>query len=300
MDDLKGQVEALFVGQLNDWQLFADRYAALMSRNERVLNLNIAGDTVPLLVCDNPARLLSTTARVNMERAREDTSATHCMLCHHNRPAGQRALPWHGRRDMEVLVNPYPIVDRHFTVATVEHCPQCLDRDTLSDMLSLTGLLPDYAVSYNGPRCGASIPWHLHLQAFPVKHTLLGTIATEASPLTRVVGKLPVTAYIVAGVDDVMMIDEVLTFIGQLRGDSTLEPMLNAVAWKSRDITCLAVMPRAHHRPANFGVGQGQLLWSPGILDLLGVVTLPRREDYDNLTVASALDVYNYIAYSLP
>lgn len=291
MMELKQQLERLYAEQLEEWTEFNERRALMMSHEQR--SLSGGGLAVAVKVRNNPARMLSTTARVTMVRGQQDTSPRHCMLCPDNRPRQQRAVSWCGRRAMQVLVNPYPIVDRHFTIAAAVHQPQRFDADTIADMLTLAAQLPGYAVSYNGPRCGASIPWHLHLQAFPVDDTLLNGLSLDDEVCDGVVRRdvLPLPVKLYRGVEPTRVAAE---FVDATGGDET---MLNAVAWSDGEAApVLAVIERTHHRPANFGDGDGQMLWSPGILDLLGIITLPREHDFTTITAEVAAAVYRYIS----
>jgi ATP adenylyltransferase/5',5'''-P-1,P-4-tetraphosphate phosphorylase II len=62
------------------------------------------------------------------------------------------------------LVNPYPIFPEHFTIPRKEHIPQQI-KPFFSDMLELAKSMDEFVVFYNGPKCGASAPDHLHFQA---------------------------------------------------------------------------------------------------------------------------------------
>ena len=78
-----------------------------------------------------------------------------------------------GRKNaFEILVNPYPIFEDHLTVPLRWHEKQQI-KPYYEDMLDIVSDLSDYALFYNGPKCGASAPDHMHFQAgkkeeFPV------------------------------------------------------------------------------------------------------------------------------------
>ncbi len=70
------------------------------------------------------------------------------------------------------------------------------------------------------------------------------------------------------------------------------EPMMNIVGWRQDDDFVLVVFPREKHRPDRYYYhGERQLLVSPGALDMAGLIITPRREDYDSIDAAAALDV---------
>src|SRR5262249_45289684 len=86
-----------------------------------------------------------------------------CFLCDANRPPEQRGVRFGD--DYLVLCNPFPIFPEHFTITHRVHQPQRI-KNALGDLLDLArAMSPRYTVFYNGPKCGASAPDHLHFQA---------------------------------------------------------------------------------------------------------------------------------------
>ena len=83
------------------------------------------------------------------------------MLFRSNRPAKQKAVDF---GNYEILVNPYPIFPEHFTIPRKDHIDQQI-KPFFSDMLQLAKALDNYLIFYNGPKCGASAPDHMHFQA---------------------------------------------------------------------------------------------------------------------------------------
>lgn len=65
----------------------------------------------------NPARIRSTGAKISAQAIAERP----CFLCKKNRPAAQFVLD---DGDFEILVNPFPILRRHLTIATRQHVAQ--------------------------------------------------------------------------------------------------------------------------------------------------------------------------------
>lgn len=125
----------------------AGHYAALSQCRERTVEVG----GVPVRLQCNPERIRSTASKVD----RRSVAQRPCFLCDANRPAEQLSVPVAGR--YQLLVNPYPIFPRHFTLPAVEHVPQLL-RGRFGDMLQLAAALPACMVFYNGARCGASAP----------------------------------------------------------------------------------------------------------------------------------------------
>ena len=259
-------LETFFEEQLREWPLAHDNHDALT----RVWSRELTSDTlaIPLRVQYHPARIVSTGA--NIDKA--SIAARPCFLCAKNRPAEQRAMPLNA--DFEWLVNPFPILPHHYTIAAKVHRPQRI-LDAYDAMIQATLALPEeYIVFYNGPKCGASAPDHLHLQAgifdcqlltanYPYK-TLL---ADSKESFRRIYDSLPVT-------------------------DGEEEPRMNVIAFRKGNHVSLIVIPRRAHRPHCYTAeGDKHYLISPGALDMGGLIVTPRREDYDRLTADKALDI---------
>ena len=173
-------------------------------------------------------------------------------------------------------MNPFPILPHHFTIASKTHRPQRI-LDAYDAMIQATLALPEeYIVFYNGPKCGASAPDHLHLQAGKWSTPLtLGDAfrayhlpCAEASDAFRTLyDSLPVM-------------------------DGEDEPRMNVVAYRTGEHVNLVVIPRRAHRPHCYTAeGADKYLISPGTLDMCGLIITPRLEDYERLTATKALDI---------
>ena len=151
---LTDKVRSFFQGQLAGWQLAAGNYSSLELAEYR--SVDIDGWEVCLQF--NPSRIVSSSAKVDSG----SVASRPCFLCSVNRPEVQSGLDFEGR--YEILVNPYPIFPCHLTIPDISHVPQCIS-GRLSDMFLLAEALPGICVFYNGPKCGASAPDHMHFQA---------------------------------------------------------------------------------------------------------------------------------------
>src|SRR2546423_11596990 len=155
MGDLAARAKRLLDEQVSEWGLLRENIAALGSVRTR----SIPVDDFVLKVQFNPARLTSTAAKTDSKSIRE----RKCFLCAENRPPEQRGVDF--GEDYLVLCNPFPIFPEHFTITHRAHRPQRI-KDTFGDLLDLAAAMsPRYTVFYNGPKCGASAPDHLHFQA---------------------------------------------------------------------------------------------------------------------------------------
>ncbi len=145
---------ALHRRQVEQWPRLADASAALAAARTR--ELRVGERTLRLQW--NPGRRVSTTARVDAT----SVGRRPCFLCEHNLPPEQQGVAL--GNELIMLANPAPILPLHFTVVHTRHVPQALSpvlADAIRLAVACAGVM---TVSYNGPRCGASAPDHLHLQ----------------------------------------------------------------------------------------------------------------------------------------
>lgn len=268
---------AFITAQRAEWPLAARNFDAL----EGVEVRSIAMPGMDIKVQFNPARIVSSGAKVDARSLAERP----CFLCEKNRPAEQRGIDWRG---YTVLVNPFPIFPRHLTIPAVGHTPQRI-QGRVADMLALAAELPGYTVFYNGPRCGASAPDHMHFQAgnsdfLPIWQALdaapLRTVADDgAGTKLSVCTALPVNVFVV----DAAMPEageRMFERLYRVLPEGEEEPMMNLLAAGSR----LVVVPRKRHRPSFYGTeGDGCMLLSPASVDMGGAFITPRREDFDRL-----------------
>lgn len=268
---------AFITAQRAEWPLAARNFDALDGVEVR----GIAMPGMDIKVQFNPARIVSSGAKVDARSLAERP----CFLCDKNRPAEQRGIDWRG---YTVLVNPFPIFPRHLTIPAVGHTPQRI-QGRVADMLALAAELPGYTVFYNGPRCGASAPDHMHFQAgnsdfLPIWQALdaapLRTVADDgAGTKLSVCTALPVNVFVVDAATPEAG-ERMFERLYRVLPEGEEEPMMNLLAAGSR----LVVVPRKRHRPSFYGTeGEGCMLLSPASVDMGGAFITPRREDFDRL-----------------
>ncbi len=151
---------ALAKHQQTFWPIFRRSRDGFLKRIEQDLS---PGDCM-VRIQHNPGRLKSCAARNN-----EDIiSQRACFLCPENLPPEQSGLAWPEDSPTpryRILVNPMPIFDEHLTLVYEQHIPQAID-GVIGDFLALAkDFSSNFTLFYNGPRCGASAPDHLHFQA---------------------------------------------------------------------------------------------------------------------------------------
>ena len=246
----------------------------------------------------NPARIVSTGAKIDKKTLGERP----CFLCDKNRPKEQMSQQIDER--FHLLVNPFPILPVHFTIPARKHQPQAIYK-SYGEMHRFLSLHSELMVFYNGPKCGASAPDHLHFQAgtsgiLPLQanwqrlsRNLTDVISLNDEEKIAVVRDFIVPAFVIISKSEES--DETLFHrlykSMPMRGDET-EPMMNIIAWRKGDEYISVVIPREKHRPdAYFAKGDAQVMVSPGALDMSGLIITPREEDFHKLTEESATTI---------
>jgi len=281
---MKGTIKTFFESQLCEWQTARDNHEALT----RVWSRELASPKLPtpLRVQCNPARLVSTGAKID----KASIAARPCFLCEANRPEEQQSLSLN--EDFEWLVNPFPILPVHYTIAAKQHRPQRF-LDAYDAMIQATTALPEeYIVFYNGPKCGASAPDHLHLQAGIAENIPLVTYAKSLQCTGQLQAITPF-GYLVYLIHDAEHTDTFNRLYAELPiPEEEYEPYMNVVAYRKEDKVHLLVIPRRGHRPHCYHAeGERQFLISPGALDMCGLIVTPRSEDYERLTPQKAAGI---------
>ena len=243
----------------------------------------------------NPARIVSTGAKID----KKTLGDRPCFLCDKNRPKEQISKQIDER--FLLLVNPFPILPVHFTIPARKHQPQSIYKN-YGEMHRFLSLHSELMVFYNGPKCGASAPDHLHFQAgtsgiLPLQanwqrlsRNLTDIISLNDDEKIALIHDLVVPAFVIISKseDSDEALFQRLYKSMPVRGDET-EPMMNIIAWRKGDEYISVVIPREKHRPeAYFAEGDAQMMVSPGALDMSGLIITPREEDFRKLTEESA------------
>lgn len=246
----------------------------------------------------NPARIVSTGAKIDKKTLGERP----CFLCDKNRPKEQMSKQIDEK--FHLLVNPFPILPVHFTIPARKHQPQLIYKN-YGEMHRFISLHSDLMVFYNGPKCGASAPDHLHFQAgtngiLPLQtnwqrlsRNLTDIISLNDEEKISVVRDFIVPAFVIiskSAESDEALFRRLYKAMPQ-RGDET-EPMMDIISWRKGEEFISVVIPREKHRPeAYFAEGDAQFVVSPGALDMSGLIITPREEDFRKLTEEKALSL---------
>ncbi|MFN3872492.1 MAG: DUF4922 domain-containing protein [Ignavibacterium sp.] len=291
----------LFELQCNDWKLCRDNYEQLKS--VKVKKFQFEGYSIKAQF--NPGRIISTSAKVDPESIQE----RKCFLCEQNLPPEQKGILYNDA--YIILVNPYPIFPIHFTLTHTIHQPQRIS-DTFPDLLDFSKDLSKYfTVIYNGPRCGASAPDHLHFQA---GNKYFIPIDDEADLITNEYGSVVLDNenLLIKTVDDGLrkfilfessgkdlLLDSFKKFYNVYSEiiNEKEEPLINIVSYYDVEFGWrVIVFLRAKHRPHHFfEEGEDKLLVSPAAIDLGGVCIFPREEDFNRVDKELIKEVFSEV-----
>ena len=294
-------VYGLFERQLGVWQQAKDNYEAL----SHVAIKNFKLGDVPVKVQFNPARIVSSAAKVDVKSIKE----RKCFLCGANRPGIQEGVPFYGKkREYTVLVNPFPIFPKHLTIPDVEHVDQIIgcDGERYEDMLSLAEILDDFVIFYNGPKCGASAPDHMHFQGgnkgfLPVEYdyAILKKRLIHSccgASVYAVENYLKSTVAIEADNKEAAVHEFRQIYNSLVIKDEEKEPMLNILSWsvgkESGKKYISIIFMRDKHRPSHyFAEGDSNILLSPASVDMGGVFITPLEKDFAKISEKNLIEI---------
>lgn len=291
------KIEKLYNQQIVEWNLLAENIKDLACIKHKVFNF----DGIVIRVQHNPKRIKSAVAKTD----KVSISQRICFLCSEHRPPEQKEVEF---GNYEILCNPYPIFKQHFTISHKQHIPQSIE-NSFSDLLILSKELPNYVVFYNGANCGASAPDHLHFQACP---TYFLNIMLDYQQL---IDKLGEVLYQKRDTKVIAINDNLRTFIS-IEANSKIIigsifkeiyynlllftkklPMINLLSTYDRGWKLLIFL-RKEHRPSQFfELGEKQILFSPGAVDMGGVLVFPRKEDIEKITLSSIADMLQQVSF---
>lgn len=285
MISVNSKIIQLFNSQLSEWELARNNFAGLQTVQTKSFSF---GD-FEVRVQFNPARIVSSGAKVDAKTIAE----RKCFLCAANRPEVQTAGDF---GDYEILVNPFPIFPEHFTIPRKEHVDQQI-RPYFTDMLELAKAMDDYLIFYNGPKCGASAPDHMHFQAgtkdfLPLvndyqrlkdTHTDL-LVTTETHQLFQLKNYLR-TVFCIESNDKESAKDAFEKLYFHFQNEEGIEPLMNIVCLFEANKWYTFVLPRKAFRPWQYTAeGDKQLLVSPATVEMCGIFITPIEAHFERIT----------------
>lgn len=294
------QAEKLFSQQIENWSLAVKGYSSLASVEVKKFEY----ENFSIEAHFNPGRIVSSSAKVDQK----SISERPCFLCKKNLPAEQKAIKL--IEDYILLLNPFPIFNKHFTIPTIQHTPQQIKTEIANMLLIASLLAKDYSIFYNGPKCGASAPDHLHFQAgnfgFMRIDNDFNNLAKSNSKVVYESKEVKTSfftgclrSFIAIEADNIdVIVSEFIKIYSLLSVNEVEEPLMNIICnydqyWR------LLVFPRTKHRPTYFFEdGDAKILISPAAVDMGGVLIFPREEDFVKITRELIEDVFSQVSYS--
>jgi hypothetical protein len=285
--------------QKETWPMLRKGYDALSTLRTRQFPI----DGTHVVVQFNPGRIASSTAIVDDATIR----ARKCFLCIDHLPPEQRGLMF--EHDFVVLCNPFPIFPEHFTIARIQHTPQRILANFPAMLDLAKALRSRYSIFYNGPKCGASAPDHMHFQGYtrgwlPVEKNYASMIAAHGK--TLIDGPLKLTALsssilrilsLESSNPEVLVhgFEHIYRSLGQFVPTDP-EPMLNVLTSHDGNAWRVLVFPRLKHRPSfYFAEGDERILLSPATVELGGECSVPLEHDFNKLNVNHLLQMYQEV-----
>jgi hypothetical protein len=273
----------LFSDQIKTWPQMKEGYDGL--ELARVREVICSGFKVKLQY--NPNRIVSTGANTDPQAVKE----RKCFLCIENLPEPQKGILY--RNEYLILCNPIPIFSKHFTISTIRHMQQDFESSagTMFDLARDMG--PDLTIFYNGPKCGASAPDHLHFQASPRRAIPVESDAVDLSRRKRFYYREHVAGFTLTNFGRAVIIIEstdkhrLLDFIHMMLNKwkdmfrSSEEPKMNVLCSFQEGLWRVIVFPRSKHRPeVYYRSGEERVLVSPAAVDIGGLIITPLEKDF--------------------
>jgi GNAT superfamily N-acetyltransferase len=293
----------LLSDQKEEWLGLREGYA--LHKDVRERNVPCRGFSVRLQY--NPGRIKSSTAIVAGEKQTDQP----CFLCLDHLPVGQKGISYRG--DYLILCNPMPVFLPHFTISHLDHRLQAINQHIRTFLQLMVDFGSGWTVLYNGPKCGASAPDHLHFQAAPMGQMPIEKEIQEEKRRTLIKHSDRVFLYriknlgreviVLQGDDPIAVEDTFKNFLKALKKVAGIddEPMVNIAGlyengkgrggkWQ------LTIFPRQKHRPAAFfKEGDARVVISPGVIDMGGVLITPVEKDFERLDAATIEGIYTEV-----
>ena len=299
--DFGSAARILLEDQKKNWTQLYEGYKSL----ETVKTRSFEFDGFKIKVQFNPGRIKSSAAKVDPKSIKE----RRCFLCFENLPPEQKGIIYN--KEYLILCNPFPIFPEHFTLPDINHFPQEI-KESFGTLLSFAkDLHRHYTVFYNGPKCGASAPDHLHFQAGSRNFM---PFESEFDGLKNKYGEEIFSGRTlnVFGADDGLRrfisiegksFEDVSSAFDIFYGlyDSLIssgeEPMMNILSSYGEDTGWrVVIFLREKHRPSHyFAGGDDRILLSPASVDIGGVCITPLEEDFNKITSGKIVEIFKEV-----
>jgi ATP adenylyltransferase/5',5'''-P-1,P-4-tetraphosphate phosphorylase II len=294
--------EQLLKSQLNDWEALAECY----NRLSKVKVKSCLFDDFQIKLQFNPGRMKSTSAEVGEKEIKKRS----CFLCAENLPNEQRGIKL--LDDYILLCNPYPIFPNHFTIVSITHKQQDI-KSSFADFIEVSRMLSDkYSLIYNGPRCGASAPDHLHFQAgtkgyIPIEnefHSLIKNHGEEILnnrniAINAVDDNLRRFISIESKDENILRdsFDQFYHLYTKIKSEEE-EPMMNIICNYRKEYGWrVIIFVRSKHRSSHYYLeNEKKIMISPAAIDLGGICITPVEKDFKRIDKKIITEVFKQIS----
>ena len=265
----EAEIKDFFEQQINCWELAKRNFESLDLIKKKSFKVKDLDGYVQY----NPARKISTLAKVDKENIGE----RKCFLCEKNRPKEQLSmdviLGW------QLLVNPFPILPYHFTIVNKNHTHQKLEIET---GIELADKMPGFIIFYNDDGAGASAPDHRHFQAIPINEL----------PLIKLLNRKEQSK------ERISLPFRYLTTELEIK---EIKSPVNVFFWKNgvNETVKILGIPRKAHRPNEFFLDPPERrAFSPGAIDMGGVLVTPFETDFNKISNSEIKKIFAQVSYS--
>jgi hypothetical protein len=296
---LPDRLQQLLRDQKRSWRELAEGYDTLAKTRTRIIECD--GSSVILQF--NPGRIKSTSAQIDAE----SIQSRKCFLCIENLPDEQRGILY--QDNFLILCNPAPIFDRHFTIAHTNHLRQSLEAFPEIFLDLALELSPSFTVFYNGPKCGASAPDHMHFQACPANVLPIETLVSDETKRVLRVNEDSVSVWtlsscgreiiLIESGDKNRLVSAISRLLEAMRKTFAVtdEPMVNVLCSYASGTWRLIVFPRSKHRPKVYDLtAKDQVLISPAAVDLGGLIVTPLEKDFVSVDAKLVEEIFTEVS----
>ena len=292
-----------FDEQIKEWERLKVAYNSLNSVQTKTFWF----EGFKIIIQHNPERIKSTIAKT------EDMflPSENCFLCEKNLPGKQKGIILPG--EFKLLCNPFPILPEHFTIPNIKHQPQHID-DSFNNLLTYSSMFGKrYSLIYNGPKCGASAPFHLHFQMgtknfIPVENDIqqikndFGKAIVEREEISIYALDDECRKMIFVESLERELISKSFNLIYKelkLFGNINEEPMLNIISSFDEEFGwSVIIILREKHRPEVFyKTDESRVLVSPATIDIGGVLIIPEKKDFEKINSEMIQNIFREVSF---
>jgi len=285
--------------QKKTWPELKDAYEYL--KHIKVKNLQCKGYSVQIQ--HNPKRAKSSTASTDFAHI----NSRPCFLCVDNLPEAQMGILY--RDEYLILCNPAPVFLNHLTISYLKHIPQGIG-ENINILIQLAqDLGPNWLTLYNGPRCGASAPDHMHFQAIPKGYTPVEKDLQDENKFILSAQSEEVFIYkskdigreiiLLEGAGKYTIAGVFISFLEALKSviKTEDEPMINIVCFVEGGKWYILIFPRSKHRPEVFFRDDDEKITvSPAVIEMAGVIITPFERDFLRLDASKVEAIYHEVS----